>query len=183
MLYFDELTKLGKEMTLLGREKAKQESLEYAGRIIARLSRKADKLIELTKDMNPDKFLATAKAVLRCYQRAALFSNQVPGPGEAMGAYAKKTADYCLKELRDNHNFKYTRAAFEIGRFSALLGNENTVDEVIRALTFKLEYQLNFDQAMGDWKSSWVINGKAEIKYAQIKKGRDCIYINNYFSR
>jgi hypothetical protein len=111
MLYFDELTKLGKEMTLLGSEQAEKESLEYAGRIAARLARKADKLIALTKDMNPNKFLATVKAVLRCYQRACAFNVNVPDPGEAMGPYAKKTADYCLAELRDKHNFKYTRAA------------------------------------------------------------------------
>jgi hypothetical protein len=87
-----------------------------------------------------------------------------------MGPYAKKTADYCLAELRDKHNFKYTRAAFEIGRISALLGNDNTVDEVIRALTFKLEYTLKYDQALGDeWKSAWNINGEAEIKYAPSK--------------
>jgi hypothetical protein len=174
MLYFDELTKLGKEMCLLGSEQAEKESLEYAGRIFARLALKADQLITLTKDMNPDTFLATAKAVLRCYQLAFAFNYKVPDPDEAMGAYAKKTADYCLAELRDKHNFKYTRAAFEIGRFSALLGNENTVDEVIRALTFKLEYKLNFDQTMGDWRSTWVINGKAEIKYAPSK--------NSYFA-
>ena len=165
-LYLQTLINYGSAMTLSGSKAADEESFRYARRILERLVRKADRILKESKQ-DPDKFLPTAEAVIGIYNRAANFGVEVPSPSDAIGPYADKTAEHCLKEIRDKHNFKYIRGALETGRLSALLGNKSNVQRLLDALTFKAEYKLVVTlDGSGEYpmNAAWHLKGQAEVK-------------------
>lgn len=164
--YLQELINHGSAMALLGSKEAEQDSLKYVRRIHERLVRKADRILKESKQ-DPDKFLPTAQAVIGIYNGAANFGVEVPSPSEAIGPYAEKAAEQCLKEIRDKHNFKYLQGALEIGRQSALLGNKNNLERLLAALTFKVEFKLGLRQDISyddkTLNAKWDLTGEAEI--------------------
>lgn len=165
-LYLQTLINYGSAMTLSGSKEAEEESLKYSRRILERLVRKADRILKESKQ-DPDKFLPTAEAVIGIYNSAANFGVEVPSPSEAIGPYAEKTAEHCLKEIRDKHNFKYRRGALETGRLSALLGNQSNLQKLLDALTFKAEFRLvaTLDYP-GEYpiNFTWHLKGQAKVK-------------------
>ncbi len=148
-----------KKMFLLGSETVAAESFKYGDKVYQRLLRKADGIFSESKK-DPDKFLATSLAVATIYNMAANFGVQVPPPGETLGAYAQKTAQYCLEAIRDKHNFKYIEGALEASRMSALLGNVSTQENILDALHFDLE--INYTQHLSDSKH-WMLEARFPV--------------------
>ena len=159
----------GYEVAALGGE---TDAFYYAGLLLKRDLKKADKLISTYKNDN-DKLIPVMNLTFKIIKEMqALGIDAPPGYLDVFSEWMKRAADEQIKKIKEEHDYRALGPCVALVKGAAIMESdfsaskeftEKFLEKTKKAMTFKVKYEITV--TTGPWSQKMDLSGEADLSW------------------
>lgn len=157
----------GYQVAQLGGE---TDAFYYAGLLLQRDLKKADKLIRTYRNDN-DKLIPVMNLTFKLLKEmGALGADVPPGYMETFSEWMARAADDQIRKIREEHDYKALSPAIALAKGSAIMASDFSastqfthefLEKIKKAMTFKVKYEVSLYSGLADQRMT--LKGETEV--------------------
>jgi hypothetical protein len=159
----------GREVAVLGGE---SDAFYYAGLLLKRDLKKADKLISTYKNDN-DKLIPVMNLTFKIIKEMQALGIDVPsGYLEVFSEWMKRAADEQIRKIKEEHDYRALGPCVALVKGAAIMESdfsasreftEKFLEKTKKAMTFKVKYEITV--TTGPWNQKLDLSGETELSW------------------